>query len=145
MTNEQADLRQKMLEWLTYGDEDLRLAEHALTMSSSVPYRLVAYHAQQCAEKHLKAFLVLNNSDFPYTRNISTLLEFCSELADWPSRLESAEVLTAYAVTVRYPGETETVSKSEAEQAIVLARKVRAQVRKSLEEQGAELSAPDLS
>jgi len=29
-----------------------------MTMKTSVPYRLVAYHAQQCAEKCLKAYLV---------------------------------------------------------------------------------------
>ena len=49
----------KVLKWLNYGDEDLRLARHGLSLSSSCPYRLIAFHAQQCAEKHLKAYLVL--------------------------------------------------------------------------------------
>lgn len=48
-------IRQKVVQWLAYGDEDLRLARHGLTMPGGCSYRLIAYHAQQCAEKHLKA------------------------------------------------------------------------------------------
>ena len=55
----------KVRQWLSFGDEDLRLARHALTLSSGCPYRLLAYHAQQCAEKHLKALLVFRGIDFP--------------------------------------------------------------------------------
>ena len=41
----------KVLQWLDYADEDLRLAQHGLDMSiAPPPYRLIAYHAQQCAE-----------------------------------------------------------------------------------------------
>ncbi len=60
-------------QWLIHGDEDLRLAEHAMTLKpeEEPPYRLIAYHAQQCAEKYLKAYLVYCVVDFPYTHNIS--------------------------------------------------------------------------
>lgn len=34
-------------------------------MPGSRPYRLIAYHAQQCAEKYLKAYLVYHDIDFP--------------------------------------------------------------------------------
>jgi hypothetical protein len=37
----------KVHQWLQYGDDDLLLARHGLTLKSSVPYRLIAYHAQQ--------------------------------------------------------------------------------------------------
>jgi HEPN domain-containing protein len=68
-----SEILRKVIQWLEYGDEDLRLARHGLTLTSGVPYRLIAYHAQQCAEKHLKAFLVYHEIDFPYTHNIGRL------------------------------------------------------------------------
>ena len=36
----------KVIQWLEFADEDLRLARHGLTLTSGVPYRLIAYHAQ---------------------------------------------------------------------------------------------------
>lgn len=52
-------LRDKALKWIRFAEEDLRLAEYALQLSSGCPYRLIAYHAQQCAEKYIKAYPVL--------------------------------------------------------------------------------------
>jgi HEPN domain-containing protein len=66
----EAEIRRKVIQWLNYADEDIQLARHALTLTTGVPYRLVAYHAQQCAEKSLKAYLVCHRIDFPYTQNI---------------------------------------------------------------------------
>ena len=64
------EIIQKVQQWIIYGDEDLQLAKHGLTLASSAPYRLIAYHAQQCAEKYLKAYLIYYRIDFPYTHNI---------------------------------------------------------------------------
>lgn len=59
-------------EWRTRADEDLNLAIYAFGMPEQRrPYRLIAYHAQQCAEKCLKAFLVYHNVEFPYTHTTS--------------------------------------------------------------------------
>jgi HEPN domain-containing protein len=68
---------QQVIEWVSYADEDLLLAKHELTLAEKCPYRLVAYHAQQCAEKYLKAYLIFCGIDFPYTHDISELLELC--------------------------------------------------------------------
>jgi len=127
-------------QWLIHGDEDLRLAAHAMTLQAEEPpYRLIAYHAQQCAEKYLKAFLVYCGVDFPYTHNISTLLELCSEHANWAAKLQGAEQLTLYSITTRYPGEDEEVTESEARQAIDLAQQVKEQVRTALKQLGVDL------
>ncbi len=130
----------KVKQWLIHGDEDLRLATHAMILQAEeAPYRLIAYHAQQCAEKYLKAFLVYCVVDFPYTHNISILLELCGEHADWPVELQDAEQLTLYSITTRYPGEDEQVSESEAKRAIELAQQVRIQVRTALKQLGVDL------
>lgn len=119
------DIAQKVRQWMDYADEDLRLAEHALEIESGCPCRLIAYHAQQCVEKYLKAFLVYHREDFPYTHNISALLELCEKHADWADSIEQAETLTPYAVTARYPGEDEEVTLVEARNAVDIAAKVK--------------------
>jgi HEPN domain-containing protein len=134
-----AEILQKVSQWLEFADEDLRLASHGLTLASDVPYRLIAYHAQQCAEKHLKAYLVYQGIDFPYTHNISRLLELCAEKADWVSGLTEAEELTPFAITTRYPGEDEKVTQEEATRAIEIAAKVRGIVREALSRMGVTL------
>lgn len=119
------DIAQKVRQWMAYADEDLRLAEYALKMESGCPFRLIAYHAQQCVEKYLKAFLVYHREDFPYTHNISTLMELCRKHADWVNLIRQADTLTAYAITARYPGEDEPVSLTEAQDAVTIARQVK--------------------
>lgn len=134
------DVRRKVTEWLVFADEDLRFARGGMNLPDQEvpPYRLVAYHAQQCAEKYLKAYLVCREADFPYTHNLSTLLELCTDYADWPLSLREAEELTDYAITTRYPGEAAEVTAPGAQRAIELAGQVRSQVRAALRELGIE-------
>ncbi len=129
----------KVRQWLIHADEDLRLAIAAMEHVADCPYRLVAYHAQQCAEKHIKAFLVYCGVDFPYTHNIRRLLKLCSQHADWVEQLRQAEELTPYAITARYPGEADEVTKTEASEAIEIAGQVRTIVRTALQKLGLEL------
>jgi len=124
------DIEDKAHKWISYAEEDLRMAKHGLTMSSSCPYRLIAYHAQQCAEKYLKAYLVYNKIDFPYTHNIRALLKLCNN--GWAKKLKEAEQLTPFAITTRYPGEDEEVTKKEAQEAIKVAEMVKQEIKKYL-------------
>lgn len=49
--------RDLLSQWLAKADEDLAVAEHLLADES--PYlAAIAFHAQQAAEKYIKAFLV---------------------------------------------------------------------------------------
>ena len=105
MTAPREHVLRKARQWAAYADEDIRLAQQALNMGEQCPNRLAAYHAQQCAEKYLKAYLVHKEVDFPFTHNISLLLELCEESGAWAGTLRDAEALTRYAVTTRYPGE----------------------------------------
>ncbi|MHB1688933.1 MAG: HEPN domain-containing protein [Ignavibacteriaceae bacterium] len=117
----------KVKKWINYAEEDLRLANHSLTLESGCPFRLTAYHAQQCAEKYLKAFLVFHQIDFPYTHSITRLLEICAEIIN-TDELTEAEILTSFAITTRYPGEDEEVTKEEALEAIRVADLVKGKI-----------------
>ena len=130
------DIRNKVRQWMLYGDEDLLMARHGLTLKSSAPYRLIAYHAQQCAEKYLKAFLVSRSIDFPFTHNLGRLIELAQQKRNWPESLLDAEILTPYAITARYPGEDEPVSCEEANHAIAVAEQTRELLRAALTEAG---------
>jgi len=117
----------KVRKWINFAEEDLQLAKHSLTLESSCPYRLTAYHAQQCAEKYLKALLVLHKIDFPYTHSITRLIELSINIMAINS-IKEAETLTPYAITTRYPGEDEEVTKEEAIEAIRLAELVKEKI-----------------
>lgn len=136
MSVDPTEVRRKVSQWAAYADEDLRLARHGLTLESGVPYRLIAYHAQQCAEKYLKAYLVSLGVDFPYTHNIARLVELCAAPSPWTGILSDAEELTPYAVTARYPGEDEVVTQEEAVRAIEIAARVREVIRAALVGEG---------
>jgi HEPN domain-containing protein len=130
----------KIHQWLAYADDDLRLARHGLSMTiARPPYRLIAYHAQQCAEKCLKAFLVLRGVDFPYTHNMGHLLDLCAAQDAWDETLRDAEELTPFAITARYPGEDEAVTPAEALRAIETADRVRATVHETIRTAGIAL------
>jgi HEPN domain-containing protein len=124
---------------LRRADEDLRLARHAFELKTAVPYKLIAYHAQQCAEKSPKAYLVYKMIDFPYTHNISLLLEMLAPSAGWSRDLWKAAMLSSYAITTRYPGK-DRVTKADAVKAVSLAQKVQETVVRSLAQEGLKIS-----
>jgi HEPN domain-containing protein len=136
MSGLREELRRAAREWAQFAEDDLHLARHALEMGCDCPYRLVAYHAQQCAEKYLKAYLVLKAVDFPRTHNISLLVELCMESACWAHELKDAEQLTVYGIVTRYPGGDRAVTEAEARRAIALATEVAQKVREALADAG---------
>lgn len=134
MRTRERDIEEKVGQWVAFADEDLKAARQILRLSSACPYRIAAYHAQQCAEKYLKAFLVSKGQDFPYTHDIGRLLELCLPYGSWPKTVLVAAELTTHATAARYPGEEAKVSKKEALRAIGLASLVKKAVRGILKE-----------
>lgn len=139
MSASREDVLDRVRQWARYADEDLDLARQALTMGAKCPHRLVAYHAQQCAEKYLKAYLVHRCADFPFTHSISFLLELCRDFVTWPDSLGDADVLTRFAIKARYPGEETEVSGEKARMGVDLATRVRGVVRQGLTDEGVSL------
>jgi HEPN domain-containing protein len=132
-------VKKKVREWLRHADDDLLLARHAFKLKSAVPYRLIAYHAQQCAEKYIKAYLVFKKVDFPYSHNISVLMELLPSSEEWVKGIQRAEELSIYAITARYPGK-DKVTKKEAIRAVTLAEAVRKTIMKALAREGLKVS-----
>lgn len=119
-------------DWVQKGENDLKNATHTLGMRKDCPTDTVCFHAQQCVEKYLKAFLVLKRIDFPKTHDIKELiallpLKFRPQLTP-----EEQRRLTDYATVTRYPGDYEPISLAETRRAVKIARRVRNEIRKLL-------------
>lgn len=127
---------EKVKMWIEIADEDLRIAKHAFSLESNVPYRMICYHAQQCAEKYLKAFLVYHLIDFPYTHSIDVLIKLCKEKEDFSEKLQDASELTNYAIAMRYPGDYSKLKKEDAVKAVELGENVKSVVTKALSNAG---------
>jgi len=111
--------------WLAKADEDLDAAKALLTHRDAF-LAVVCFHAQQAAEKYLKAFLTWHQIEFPKTHDIGELLELVDCVDAQLSRsLSSGAALTAYGVEVRYPADTPELSEQEARDAMDLAENVR--------------------
>jgi len=136
MRPEDKDLAEKAKHWVELGEEDLRVAKYSLTMSSNVPYRIIAFHAQQCAEKYIKALLVLLNIDFPYTHDIEKLLKMIPEKFNIMPQMMNAGDLTDYAVAKRYPDYYEKLSEEQALNALKLAEMIKEKISSIIREMG---------
>ncbi len=96
---DQADLARELL---GLARDDLAAAD-ALIDVARVTDAIVGFHAQQAAEKALKAALAGGGHDFPFTHNLSTLLQLCEDAGlVLPATLESVDLLTPYGVAGRY-------------------------------------------
>jgi HEPN domain-containing protein len=136
MKNKINEVEKHVKQLIEIAEEDLTVAKLGLSVSSSVSYRIITFHAQQCAEKYLKAFLVFNNSEFPYTHNITTLIDLCARVDNAFENLRSAEILSSYATANTYPGEFEKLKKSDAVKSVKLSEKVASFVKKKLKAAG---------
>lgn len=140
MKNEEIILHQKVKQWIEIADENLLFSQLGFKVSSSVSYRIIAFHAQQCAEKYLKAFLVYHKIDFLYNHNLTTLIDLCSDIDKSFEQLRDAEILTGYATANRYPSEYRKLKKNDAKKSIELAEKVQSFTRNIFAELGFKLT-----
>lgn len=110
--------------WLLKASKDLAAGAHDMVAHPPLADDAV-FHAQQAAEKALKAFLTWQGQTHRKTHNLIELGEACSQLdASLLILLRRAAPLTEYAWKFRYPGEPEEPSRQEAEEALTTARAV---------------------
>ena len=109
-------------EWMAFARGDLALA--GVTPPRGVPLALICFHAQQAAEKALKAVLVFHGAEVPRIHDIVVLIDLVEALVLVPPSLHAAGDLSAYATRSRYPGDSEPVMRAELARAVRLARDV---------------------
>jgi len=72
-------------QWLRKADNDLRTAEHTLTLVEDCPFDTIGFHAQQCTEKALKAVLAAHGSDVPRTHDLRKLVDALRAIGHLPA------------------------------------------------------------
>ena len=118
--------------WLLRAAEDLRAGKHDLTAAPPL-LNDVAFHAQQCAEKSMKAFLVHREQAFRKTHNLTELGGAVARLHPPLSDLmRSASLMSEFAWRFRYPGDPASVSRDDALRSIELAERVLTEVMTAL-------------
>ncbi len=111
-------------EWIAKAEGDFATAGREVRARKRPNYDSACFHAQQMAEKYLKALLQENVVDFPKTHNLIALLELC--LVIEPTLELQRDLLVQLdrcAVQYRYPGES--ADKDEARRAYKTAQKFR--------------------
>jgi HEPN domain-containing protein len=95
----QADLSKQLL---ALAREDLAAAE-ALRDAEGVSAAKTGFSAQQAVEKALKAVLAMEDDEYPFTHNLTLLMQLCEDAGHpVPRELAEADRLTPYAVAIRY-------------------------------------------
>jgi HEPN domain-containing protein len=79
------------------------LAVEKLLDDGDIEDDLIGFHAQQAAEKMLKALLAARGVDYPKTHNLRVLVELLSaEGLQLPEKLAEIDRLTQFGMTFRY-------------------------------------------
>jgi len=124
--------REIVRQWVAKAEQDIKASEALLEAEPPFLYPS-CFHAQQAAEKYLKALLTWHQIEFPKTHAIEQLLDLAKQAdAETAASLKDAAVLSPYGVDIRYPGEQPEPNLEETQQAVELARKVRNSVMNAL-------------
>ena len=118
-------------EWVTKADNDFKTAVHTLKLAEDCPTDTVCFHAQQCVEKYLKAYLVSKGVNFPKTHDIERLVALLPGGMGLPLTSKEQAVLTDYATGARYPGWGH-IPIPDARQAVAITRRIRKHMRSLL-------------
>ena len=105
--------------WWRKGDSDLENARMCVDAGRALD--TACFHAQQAAEKALKAVLCANAVEYPFTHNVQLLIDLLPAGLSAPQTILAAADLTPYAVATRYPGEVEPVTAEERAEAVRVA------------------------
>src|SRR3990172_2198280 len=93
-------------EWVDKAEGDFITARRELRARSSPNYDAVCFHAQQTAEKYLKAVLQENGSKIPKTHQLLDLLALCMKIdASYQMIYSDLMAIDGYALKFRYPGQ----------------------------------------
>jgi HEPN domain-containing protein len=118
------EARELASEWLTYARADLVAAELLLAHEDETVPRIVCFHAQQSAEKALKALLVAEQIRFERTHDLVAVFELIPSSLRMDVDTETLSALSTWAVDPRYPGDLPEATLADAREAVRAARSI---------------------
>ncbi len=109
--------------WVAKAEEDFSMSRILLRRKRPLTSG-VCFHAQQCAEKYLKALLIAHAQPFPRTHDLRILSNLCEQAGmSIGTDLNRIDTLSFYAVQARYPGDEPT--PEEASESFEIVKDVR--------------------
>jgi HEPN domain-containing protein len=104
--------------WIDKANNDINNIEIILKSGeSNLPTDTLSFHCQQAVEKLLKAYLISKNEKIIFTHNLADLVSICIKHDKaFESIIEKAEILTPFAVEIRYPDSIILPSVEEAKE-----------------------------
>ena len=121
-------MKPETTEWVQKAEGDMNTAQREFAVQEEPNHDAVCFHAQQCAEKYLKARLLEEGLPVMRTHDLEILLNqllpFEAGLADL---LQAVRILSAMAVEVRYPGMA--ADEDDAAEALRSSEKIRNAIR----------------
>jgi HEPN domain-containing protein len=93
-------------EWVVKAEGDYQVAGRELKVSTAPNYDAVCFHAQQCAEKLMKATLIQAGKIPPRIHDLAELGRLLAQTyQDWNWPVEELRFLSISATAFRYPGD----------------------------------------
>jgi len=118
-------------EWVEKAEADFTTSRREFRARKSPNYDDACFHAQQCAEKYLKARLQEAEIPFRPIHNLLALLDLVIKVEPlWEGIRSLLQALNTFAVDFRYPGES--ADKAMAKAALASCSKIRELARSSL-------------
>ena len=94
-------------EWVAKAEADFATMQRECRAEDNPNYDGICFHAQQCAEKYLKARLCEADISFSKIHDLVALLEQVLQAEpEWEKFREDLAYLSDFAVAFRYPGES---------------------------------------
>ena len=94
-------------EWVVKAEGDFATMQREARVTERPNYEAICFHAQQCAERYLKARLYEAEVPFGKIHDLMALLDQVSRVEPgWESFREDLGYISDLAVTMNYPGET---------------------------------------
>ena len=106
------DRSAEALRWLEFARRDLRIVT-ALHVADPTLFTAACVHAQQAAEKSLKAVLVLHDLPVPFTHDLAYLRRLIGDhLPPGPSP-DDLDRLNRWGAAARYPGDATDATQDD--------------------------------
>jgi HEPN domain-containing protein len=110
---------------LRKADQD-KIVFEKLRLDREVAVDILGFHAQQAAEKMLKAALASQEIDFPFSHRLTDLFDLLREKgAAFPEDFEELRFLTPFAVAFRYELYEEEEESFESDRVAALLTRLR--------------------
>lgn len=112
--------------WIMFADGDYEAARSLKVKSNPVLRGIAAFHAQQAAEKYLKAALVAKGKPVPRIHDLVSILQrLAGDVPAIEGFKEALAQLSIWAVIPRYPGDYPEVFIQEIDEALTVVEKLR--------------------